>query len=1652
MTISTLRGADDLRLGEPDTDGRWQPTRAGVVNSWAWAEEVFYFADGWLALAGPNGSGKSLTASMLVTVLLDAEVSQTALSVSGKASGTLTSRHTDRNEREDRTGAWWLEYGRHDPATGETEFLTTGVWLRSTGSELQRAFFLAPGRVGHDLLLQRDREPVRIVDLAEQLAEIAGELFVSSSALRSASTGILASVGEERHFKSAIRTRLFAPLDEVQFDALIGVLRSLRSVRTAEAISPNRMREVLTEALPALDPDQLKLIAEAMERIAELENQLERARTEAGLLNDADRRYRTYLGAVAQLQAAELVRADNDHGDLTREARTATERRDAAVEEKRAAARERDQAAENEAALMGEIAAADSALRDHAGAELPLLEQRAAELADTARTAEENAAEAQGRAEVTAREAEESADVLQEAQSHLEQLVQGLRSEATVLGAEAALDRMIAVLGELTHAERTVVVEAPDMDELVSTPQAWTEARTGQIGRVRAALRANEEAQHRVRGAADDRRRAEDSEDAARESADVAGGDRLSAEEGLLLALEEWDAANRHLGRPVAGFEFGRSDDGEGRLALGELRAWLMEAAETARGRIDLAGRERQASADEAVAAAARAEAGRARTRHADAASRWETARSALAETEDEAADEAAADAEREAQAIAEHEAEFRLAAEEVAEAELNRADGLSAVVQAGGEWIARTARWRNALRWLNGDDIPIPELPSANDVQLDPAATKLSVVQAHARADRALHEKLARARETVNGIGDEIDVLEAELAEARQTPPLPPAPTWRRPRPSDGVPLWALVDFAPDLAQGEADRIEGALLVAGLLDALVMPSGRLVAGELVLTPGGPIDGRTLADVLTPDDGSPLPAPLVAGLLRAIPVGRAESGTLTHGVLTAACPEGYRSAFIGRSARERARRERVAALESWLSTLEGRLGEARAQVRERQRDISEAEAEADSFPDWDALAAARQRLAELSDLVSAAQRSAAHRRADADLVLEKSRADLAAAALRREARIAAERQATFLLEEQEQQTDEQAEATAQAAEESAVTAAESTRLRTIAAEEQAEAEAEHARFPGDRVTEAENAQAAEDRAEERLIEARRLTVEAIERHRKSSEHLQQSLKALNTEAKLPDGSLLPTSGAALDHHGEENNRLVRSIDGCAAAARRCSDLLDRARRDLRTAAGQAQVADRLATAATNTRQEAVTARATVDKIRALHGAEYLHLIEVKETLTGRLAGLKEKIRTLDLRKQEAGERAAAEQSTLNGIAPRRESSEIHREACFRAFARLAEERLASLPDDLPSDSAGRPAHLTAGLVWARRVLSDQPPSTERMNTLIANRNRAHSGLENSVRTASTALARFNRQVTLATIEGTDWRRAVVADPDASRGEDLGQALLALRASIDQLEGDLREDVKRTMKTSLFTKLRRDILERKQAAHELVRQVRGTLKRVRTGVADVGVQVAWDVKKDDEDSQRMVDLITSPPSDETFDQMYSVLRQRMDETVGEPWLDRVAHTFDYRSWHEWEITVTHSSFGDGSSEIFRKVTARSNPLESLSTGERRLATMLPLLAAAWSMYSAEEFKGPRLLSIDEIDAAFDEPNLRQILGLLRSWEFDVLATTPSITPMMKREAGRAMVHQVVAAGRRRVTIPWHWSGEGEPRIVTPEPAQ
>lgn len=1642
-------------LGVPGADGRWQPTRAGAINSWAWAEETLLFADGWLALAGPNGSGKSLTASMLITVLLDADTTQTALSVSGKAAGTLISRHTDRREREDRTGVWWLEYGHRNPDDGQINYLTTGLWLRATGGELQRTFFIAPGRVGHELTLQVDRETLRIAELAELLAAQGGELFTSSTKLRPKVLARFPAVGDERDYRQAVRTRLFAPLDEVQFDALLGVLRSLRSLRTAEAISPNQMRATLTDALPALDPDRLTVIADSMERIAELERQLQRTHEEASLLEETDKLYGRYVIAVARIEAAQLSAAHHEFNDFARQTREATAELESAKGELSDAKAAHNATRLRITKLEGRREAADAALRDHAGAELPHMEQRAADLAVQAEQAGERAVQVADDAAAATDSAAESTEAARIGQRHLAELSDELRRSGASLGAQAALERLI-VCAE--HLSTTAPAAMPDLEleQVCATPLVWSEARREQIRRVQSALRTHQQAQQTEQSVAADRRRAEDKLDTCRDQAEQATVRRQETEATLVTEVTAWASSAHQLG-PVPDELLALDDSTEDRLDLDQLMAWLDRSANTARAVIDLSGHQKRAETAEALAAAARRTAQQLRTVHANAHTAEQAAATVYNDTRRQAQAEDA-DAERQAaQARSSHEEQVTAAQSDITAAQQRLDDGTTAADQAAQEWISEVHRWREILVHLPADTpaLPMPDADHEELSRVDPAPARLEVEQAHAIVSARLARRVEGAEQKVDLAADAVAAAEAELADARRAAPTPAAPAWRHRRPEDGTPMWALVDFAEDLPADQADRLEGALLVAGLLDALVNPEGHVVAGDLTITAETTISDRgtaglTLADLLRVEQDPDIGAERVAGILRAIPVDTPGSsigaGLLSTGVLTASAPPNYRARFIGRTARERARLDRVRDLERTLDEAQSELAATRRNLHEREQDVRTAADERDAFPPADRLRAARDQKDGLRLALHKTRQQADADIARAGLILQQSLAALETAAVARAANLAAVQQQWH----HAKKTAEEADVQAQAAETTAAEQAETTRhldhLCREAAAAQREADTQHQRFPHTAVAQARTDHLAEDQAEAELTRAQVAVVDAAEHHGDTTKTVKRALRMLNQAAALPDGTLLPTDHESLDENGEHVGRLGHQVELWKQAAIRTAELLNHAARDASRAAAVANRATRTSEEASRAKLTAAKQAAAVQEARELYGAEYEQLRLTRQQIGDELHTANEQAEQHLAGREAAAGRAATAQATLDGIAPQREATEQHRDGRLRKLGRLVDEGLADVPDDLPTDSTGRPANLTAGLIWARRLLNDQPAGPDRLNSLTRSRDRALTTLENNVRRTGSELSRFNRQVTLQSVAETEWRRAIVADPDAVRGEDLRPAVQTLRATAAQLEADLRDDVKQTMKTGLFTQLRRDIQLRREAAQELVNRIHTTLERVRTGVANVGIQVAWDVRAD-EDAQRMVNLISQPPSDEVFEQMYTVLRQRMDDSVGDTWADRVAHTFDYRAWHDWEISVTHTSFSDGSgTEKFRKVEARSNPLDTLSTGERRLATMLPLLAAAWSMYSGD-YRGPRLVSIDEIDAAFDEPNLRQVLELLRDWEFDVLATTPSMTPLIKREAKRAMVHQVITTGRHRVTVPWLWEGYGEPEPLT-----
>ncbi|MEV0855116.1 SbcC/MukB-like Walker B domain-containing protein [Nocardia fluminea] len=1664
--------------GVPGGTGRWQPTRAGVVNSWKWTDEEFRFADGWLAFVGRNGSGKSLTASQLITVLLDGDTSQTALGVSGRASGTLLSRHTDNRDKEDKTGVWWLEFGRTDPVTGRTEFVSVGLWLRSSGQSLLRAFFLATARVGEELVLQTDRNPVDIGGLAEQLSCCEGELFTDSPRLKPKAAAHLNAIGPESGYRAAVRTRLFAPLDELQYDALLSVLRTLRSVRTAEKISARDMLEVLTGAMPALDQAKLSDIASAMQRIATLERELADTREQSKKLEATDRVYELYRRAVTLTTAAELRAANAELERLSRLQKSAEseldESRSITTTQREALAQARIEVSQ----LEGKVLGAEAALRDHAGAELPLHEKRAEDLKATAESEEEHAAEGlrDAAAARTAAETAESAAI--EAQQSLANAVRELSRTGASVDADGVLTKLASTAVAVTRQDQLHSDVSPldlDIDELAATPHAWVEMRRHNVSDAQIALAGMDAANQAAIGAAAEHRAAvEEAERRAAALTDSASA-RSSVEQQLEAAIIEWQKLSEFFAPvPEAVLE---ADQIDGRVDPHRISRWLDQEVAAIRDRLDVPGlRIRRESADSA-ANQATAFAAEQREAAVDAATEAERVQGRYDEQCQRDAIKDAEDADIERAAENEHDRLVDTAHEQRNLALSDQLDRTEAALRAIDRWTDGIRHWRSGLHHLDGTGIVAPQLSNGGAQQListlsaaraaagggrldrttpavtvadqllatlagyDPEPLRSALATESQRTLARLDRNIVEAERTAAESRKRVEKTVAELAEARRAPLPPQQPDWRTR--TDGSPLWSLVDFREDVPADTRNRCEGALLVAGILDAVVTADGRARVGDTVLTGTVAANGPSAADLLTVEPDSPIGAARTLALLRSISVEDSPSGTTVRtGVLTATAPADYVCRYIGTTARERDRAERVALLAAQLEQDNAELNAAELDLNQRTTALAEATAEVDAVPSPGLWQAARAEAHAAQRAAQDADRMATQRQANAAAELRSVRDRLAAA---RQARATALAEIDSELNKTRALA-RQAEAAAAAATDKAEEAANTAvlvaaRLETAIAA-QSRADHERQKFPSLEALFA--AIAEEDDATQLSTAAGAEVVKTAEDVRKAQGTSERALDALNRAVNLGNGRTLPTEPTALRSFSGSLDQLLDQVHSWKRSMDRAVDLCAGARSTTAISIERHKRAERLVQQADAARADAITAAEHVREQRELYGVEYANLMERKTQAANDLAAVKGNAEDIRSRIQQAEIVAAGARSTLANIAPQREQAESGRERCVRQMSRLVDESIAVVDNGIVVDEAGRPANLTAALTWSARILATEGRSYQReeLAKLLETR---RSRLEAEAKKTSSELVRFDRQITLQTIHETDWRRAVVAAPEALLGEDLHETVTELRQTAEQLERDLRDDVKETLKTSMFTALRREIATRREAARELVRQIRATLGGVRTGVARVGVEVDWKVKRDP-DAQKMIELVSALPSDETFQQMYDVLHQRLEEATGDTWEARVAHTFDYRAWHEWDIKVTHASFGDGTTEVFRPLTTRSNPLASFSTGEMRLATMLPLLAAAWSMYETPGYHGPRLLFVDEVNAAFDPQNVRKLLALLRTWRFDVLSTAPEMSAMLKAEAERVMIVQVTQSGDVGVAVSWLWTGSGQPVLL------
>ncbi|GAA1821194.1 TIGR02680 family protein [Actinomadura chokoriensis] len=271
-------------------------------------------------------------------------------------------------------------------------------------------------------------------------------------------------------------------------------------------------------------------------------------------------------------------------------------------------------------------------------------------------------------------------------------------------------------------------------------------------------------------------------------------------------------------------------------------------------------------------------------------------------------------------------------------EATGKRDEALRAFAEARETLAGDLARWARRCAHLTFLD-PEALAQAVEDERECDALVADARVEATARLATARSELDGRRSAVAESL-EEAKVRRAELARQKVIEPERPhtRPADRAQRP--GAPLWRLVAFADGVALGVQAGIEAALEAAGLLDVWVLPDGSLLreahdafAPALFARP--PSAGASLADVLVPEPGGGVPPDVVRAVLGGVafggnaldtdhPASVGADGSWRLGVATGAWtkPE---PAFIGATARERARLRRIAELDAEIEELAGDL-------------------------------------------------------------------------------------------------------------------------------------------------------------------------------------------------------------------------------------------------------------------------------------------------------------------------------------------------------------------------------------------------------------------------------------------------------------------------------------------------------------------------------------------------------------------------------------------------------------------------------------------------------------------------------------------------------------------------------------------------------
>jgi hypothetical protein len=858
------------------------------------------------------------------------------------------------------------------------------------------------------------------------------------------------------------------------------------------------------------------------------------------------------------------------------------------------------------------------------------------------------------------------------------------------------------------------------------------------------------------------------------------------------------------------------------------------------------------------------------------------------------------------------------------------------------------------AGRWAGGPAVVASDgeaLAGALELIGEPGAMSLTEVfdgrtaerQAAAIAARAhLERELREIGERLTGVRAQRDAIAAEQDDAPPASDLRPASREGRP----GAPFWRLVRFSDGISGAEAAAVEGALYGAGMLTAWIHPDPALTERALAsaeadgyLIPSAPASGRTLADVLVPEEQEHVAPDVIAAVLRSVALtedlaGARATGTggaaipavsgkaqFSYGVHAGARPKASPE-FIGATNRASRRRARLAECDAAIGQI----------VAQQQRLTDDLDRVAGHLDD---IRLARQELPDTRPVARTAEAVGQHAallaRARDEVTTARKAVDAAIAEA--DARTRQLRQAAA--ERRMPTAAEQVDAIARAAAEfeNAATQLHAERARLVQAEE-------------DLATQTE------------AIEHRRLENAQAEAVLAETEREQQ---ALEEEFRTLERTLQASVQQVLEQI-RETERLLRR----AEEAYRELDVRSRAEHDNATRADRELAGER----------ESLTEAVGQLYDEAVRFGEYAR--PDLRTLVGVTA-------------------AASWPDPARWPHPAGAGKEL---AAALADDADAAPDPAALPGQADHPAPADPAAAVRGLLppGVADILDAFAAATRggRQVTDAALKNTADR-MSVALKDFTEALAACDEDYRV------DWEPGAVVtvhviDDEGRKPVAEFASRIAERVA-DQ--GVLLEDRERkVLEDELLAALARQIHGRVLAARDLTRDMNADTrsKPMSSGIA-VGIRWAQSDKVTDLQRAASRLLERDAPGPERLAELRGLLREMIrDYRAGHPratYREALGSVLDYRSWHAFELLLIQPG------EPEARLTRAKHSV--MSGGEKSAAIHLPLFAAANALYSSAKDHCPRMIALDEAFVGIDERYKPDLFGLAVKFDLDLFMT-------------------------------------------------